>query len=88
VSTLLYSVTWIVVPTFPVGNGACWSVGSAVLWGAAMHAVTVSIAAITPLNGFGMATCATIARARAAAHLVVSLVSSSGVQVQAVGSPR
>jgi hypothetical protein len=62
---LLYSVTWIVVPTFPLGKDACWSVGSAVLWGAAMHAVTVSIAAITPLNGFGMATCATMARARA-----------------------
>jgi hypothetical protein len=78
VSTLLYSVTWIVVPTFPVGNGACWSVGSAVLWGAAVHAVTVSIAAITPLNGFGMATCATIARARAtggaAAHLATVLM--------------
>ena len=35
----LYSVTWMVVPDFPVGNGDCDVVGSALLRGAVAHTV-------------------------------------------------
>lgn len=42
---VLYSVTWMVVPDFPVGKGDCWGVGSAVAPGAVKHAVSASAAA-------------------------------------------
>lgn len=39
---VLYSVTWMVVPPFPVGNGGCCGVGSALLGGAVTHVIIAS----------------------------------------------
>lgn len=54
---VLYSVTWIVVPDFPVGNGDCWVVGSAAPTGAVAHAVIASTAASPARTGVKVATC-------------------------------
>jgi hypothetical protein len=53
---VLYSVTWMVPPDLPVGNGDCWVVGSALPCGAVAHAVIASNAASTVREGVGMAT--------------------------------
>lgn len=54
---VLYSVTWMVAPDFPVGNGDCWVVGSALPVGAVAHAVIASNVASVALMGADMGTC-------------------------------
>lgn len=54
---VLYSVTWIVVPPFPVGNGGCCGVGSALLPGAVVHAMIASDAASVARKGVDRTIC-------------------------------